>query len=58
MAEETNIKDQMNKEIVKRINVMESESYDHGPQLKRADLIGAAALGIICIAGLIWGVYE
>lgn len=57
MDEKTHMKIQMNQEISKRIKMMESASYDHGPPLKRADFIGAFALGIICIAGLIWGVY-
>ncbi|MEN1966592.1 hypothetical protein WMZ97_00820 [Lentibacillus sp. N15] len=57
MGEKINLSNDMDKEIIERINKMESASYDHGPCLKRADFIGIATLGIICIAGLIWGVY-
>lgn len=42
---------EFDKEITKRVKIMESPSYDYSPPLSRGDYIG-----VICVLGLIWGV--
>lgn len=56
MENNADLKEKMDEEVINRIRIMESPSYEHGPRLKRTDYIGASAVGIICILGLIWGV--
>lgn len=53
----TDLKQEMEREIKKRIEITESPSYDVGPPLNRRDLMGALVVGVICVFGLLWGIY-
>jgi|GEM_PF-6580117 len=57
MNKQTNFKKQLDREIIKRIQVIENASYDHGPPLTKVDFAGILIVFIICIFGLIWGLY-
>lgn len=57
MSNGTDLKQEMEREIKKRIEITESPSYDVGPPLNRRDLMGALVVGVICVFGLLWGIY-
>lgn len=49
-------KNNLQKEFMEKIEIMEGDSYNPGPPLSKKDLIGISVIALICIIGLIWGV--
>lgn len=56
MRQNSELDKSMEEEIERRIKIMESSTYKNVPALNRNDVIGMAAVGVVCIIGLIWGV--
>lgn len=56
MQKNSSVNDELEEEIAKRIDMMESETYEHVPSINRNDVIGMFIVSIVCIIGLIWGV--
>lgn len=55
MDKEPTREQSLEQEIEDRIKIMESDSYKKVPGINKYDVIGMAGTGIICIAGLVWG---
>jgi hypothetical protein len=49
---------ELDAEIIRRIEEQESETYDFGPPLNRADRIGIAVVLILSIVGITVGYYA
>lgn len=49
-------REQLQKEIEERIDLMEDPSYDFGPSFNKQDMIGIYVVAGICLIGLVWGV--
>lgn len=56
MNEKKDLNYELMKEIEERTNIIESDSYDFGPAINKKDVTAMIVIGIICIAGLVWGV--
>lgn len=50
-----NYKDALEREIVRRIEIMEAPDYQRVPRFNRGDIIFAAALACLMIVLIVWG---
>ncbi len=50
--------DEINEEVLRRIEIMDDPGYDAGPPLNKSDYIGILVVGIISIVGMIAGYYA
>lgn len=50
--------EQINEEILRRIEIMDDPEYDPGPAMDRKDLIGILTVGAVCIVGMVLGYYA
>ncbi len=49
---------EINEEVLRRIELMEDPDYDPGPPLNKKDYIGIIVVGLVCIIGMIVGYYA
>lgn len=47
----------IDKEIIRRIEVMEEEDYDFGPAINKTDKIAMIVVSVVCVLGMIWGYF-
>lgn len=47
----------IDKEIIRRIEVMEDEDYDFGPAINKTDKIAMIVVSVVCVLGMIWGYF-
>ncbi|CEO88188.1 hypothetical protein [Syntrophaceticus schinkii] len=57
MSQEVDLKTKMDEEIQKRVEMYNDPYYEFAPPINKQDYIAATICGIICIAGLIWGIF-
>ena len=43
--------DELNRDILERVEAIESPDYKYPPRIKKADYIGFALLAVVCLAG-------
>ena len=47
----SSLSDELDKEILARIETIESPDYKYPPRFKKSDYIGMALMGVVCFIG-------